>query len=126
MGAISLAIVGSVAADVTGLIAASVLAGVGLWLLPRKRSQAKREFRTRTAELRTRLLSAIGDEFEREVQHSVQQVKDALAPYDHFVRSESDRADRLLADLAAATTSLQALRGRVEAMPTGQVEHRLP
>ena len=41
LGAVSMAILGSAAADVTGLFAASVLAGVGLWLLPRKRRQAE-------------------------------------------------------------------------------------
>ena len=66
LGAVSMALVGSVAADVTGLFAASVLAGVGLWLLPRKRSQAKSEFRARTEELRGRLLTALRDEFQRE------------------------------------------------------------
>ena len=35
LGAVSMAILGSAAADITGLFAAGVLAGVGLWLLPR-------------------------------------------------------------------------------------------
>ena len=47
LGAVSMAILGSAAADVSGLFAASVLAGVGLWLLPRKRRQAKAQFRAR-------------------------------------------------------------------------------
>ena len=68
LGAVSLAILGSAAADVTGLFAASVLAGVGLWLLPRKRRQAQAQFRARTEELRGRLMTALRDEFQRELQ----------------------------------------------------------
>jgi hypothetical protein len=114
LGAISMAIVGSAAADVTGLFAASVLAGVGLWLLPRKRRQAKEQFRVRTEELRTRLLTALRDEFQRELERSIQRIRDALAPYDRFVRGERDRTQRLTADLHATLQELTDLRARID------------
>jgi hypothetical protein len=114
LGAVSMALVGSAAADVTGLFAASVLAGVGLWLLPRKRRQAKEQFRTRTEELRTRLMTALRDEFQRELERSIQRIRDALAPYDRFVRGERERTQRLLADLNAALAELNRLRARID------------
>jgi small GTP-binding protein len=116
LGAVSMAIVGSAAADVTGLFAASVLASVGLWLLPRKRRQAKAQFRARTEELRTRLLAALRDEFQRELERSIQRIRDALAPYDRFVRSERDRTDAFVTSLNAELTRAGALRARVEAI----------
>jgi small GTP-binding protein len=118
LGAVSMAILGSAAADVTGLFAASVLAGVGLWLLPRKRRQAKAQFRTRTEELRARLMTALKDEFQRELERSTQRIRDALAPYNRFVRAERDRAhafstelDGVLRELDHIRTSLVQLSG---------------
>ena len=103
LGAISMVIVGGAAADVTGLFAASVLAGIGLWVLPRKRRQAKAQFRARTEELRGRLLTAMRDEFQRELERSVQRIRDALAPYDRFVRAERERTDTFVHKLRAVS-----------------------
>jgi small GTP-binding protein len=114
LGAVTMALVGSAAADVTGLFAASVLAGVGLWLLPRKRRQAKAEFRARTEELRTRLLTALRDEFQHELERSIQRIRDAMAPYDRFVRGERERTDTFLEDLRTELADVAMLRSRVE------------
>lgn len=114
LGAISLAIVGSAAADVTGLFAASILAGLGLWVLPRKRKQAKDQFRERTERLRVGLGTAMTDEFDRQLERSVQRVKDALAPYDRLVRSEQQRTSQLQADLQAILATIRSLRQRLE------------
>ena len=116
LGAVTLAILGSVAADVTGLLAATALAGVGLVVLPRKRSQAKSQFRAGTEELRTRLDTALRDEFQRELERSVQRIKDALAPYNRFVRGERDRTQELVADLAQALATFGELRARIDAI----------
>ena len=116
LGAVTMAIAGGAAADVTGLFAASVLAGIGLWVLPRKRSAAKEQFRERTEDLRTKLVTAMRDEFERELERSVQRIKDALAPYDRFVRSEHERTTRFLAELNEALGRFRALRTRVDTL----------
>jgi len=116
LGAVSMALVGSAAADVTGLFAASVLAGVGLWLLPRKRSQAKAQFRARTEELRTRLVTALRDEFQRELERSIQRIRDALAPYDRFVRGERQRTESFLLSLRSELSRVADLRISVERM----------
>jgi CRISPR/Cas system-associated exonuclease Cas4 (RecB family) len=109
-----MALVGSAAADVTGLFAASVLAGVGLWLLPRKRSEAKKQFRARSEELRARLLTALRDEFQRELERSIQRIRDALAPYDRFVRGERDRTETFLSSLRGELSRVAELHGKVE------------
>jgi hypothetical protein len=114
LGAVTMALVGSAAADVTGLFAASVLAGVGLWLLPRKRSEAKKQFRARSEELRARLLTALRDEFQRELERSIQRIRDALAPYDRFVRGERDRTETFLSSLRGELSRVAELHGKVE------------
>jgi len=120
LGAVSMAIVGSAAADVTGLLAASVMAGVGFWLLPRKRSQAKAQFRTRTEELRGRLMTALRDEFQRELERSIQRIRDALAPYARLVRSERERTQQFATDLGASLADVAGLRRRIGEL--GQAE----
>lgn len=115
LGAVSLAIVGSAAADVTGLFAASILAGLGLWVLPRKRKQAKEQFRARTERLRAGLDTAMRDEFQRELDRSVQRISDALAPYDRLVRGEQQRTQQLHTDLQSVLLQVRSLRQRVEA-----------
>jgi hypothetical protein len=107
--------VGSVAADATGLVASGVLAGLGLWILPRKRRQAKERFLAHSEELRSRLLLAMREEFDRELQRSMQRIKDALAPYDRFVRTEHESATRLLHHLQAVLDELRTLRARLDA-----------
>jgi small GTP-binding protein len=114
LGAVSMVLVGGAAADVTGLFAASVMAGVGLWLLPRKRSQAKKQFRERTEELRERLLTALRDEFQHELERSIQRIRDALAPYDRFVRGERERTETFLNALREELAGVAALRARVD------------
>jgi small GTP-binding protein len=116
LGAVSMAILGSAAADVSGLFAASVLAGVGLWLLPRKRRQAKAQFRSGTEELRARLVTALRDEFQRELERSTQRIRDALAPYHRFVRGERDRTQGFVGDLQASLSQLAVLRGRISTL----------
>ena len=114
LGAVTMALVGSAAADVSGLLAASVLAGVGLWLLPRKRRQAKTQFRTHTEELRTRLLTALRDEFQRELERSLRRIRDALAPYDRFVRGERQRTEAFVTALGNEIAGLAELRAQVD------------
>jgi small GTP-binding protein len=116
LGAVSMAILGSVAADVTGLFAAGVLAGVGLWLLPRRRRQAKAQFKAGTEELRARLVTAMSDEFQRELERSMQRIRDALAPYNRFVRSERDGTQRFQSNLHETLADVERLRSRLTTM----------
>jgi hypothetical protein len=111
-----MAILGSAAADVTGLFAAGVLAGVGLWLLPRKRRQAKAQFKASTEELRARLVTAMSDEFQRELERSTQRIRDALAPYNRFVRSERDSTQRFHSSMQELLAEVERLRGRLTSM----------
>ena len=55
------------AADVTGIILASVLAAIGFFILPAKRQQAKAEMRGKIADVRARLSTALREQFQREI-----------------------------------------------------------
>ncbi len=71
---------------------------------------ARAQFRQRTEELRVRLATALRDEFERELDRSVQRIHDALAPYDRLVRGEQERTLQFQASLQRSLAELASLR----------------
>ena len=71
LGAIVSLLATSTAVDVTGILAAGLLATVGFFVLPRRRRLAKRELADRIGELRTQLSGALTKQFETETATSV-------------------------------------------------------
>jgi small GTP-binding protein len=114
LGAAVIALIGTTAADVTGVLAAGVLAGLGLYIIPLRRRQARAQFRQKTDELRTRLKEGMTRQFEAELERSVQRIRDVLAPYARRVRAEHDRLQRATDRLASLQQQLLALRARAE------------
>lgn len=110
LGALVVAAASTAAVDITGILAASVLAGVGLFVLPIKRRQAKEDFHKRSSELEQRLMSVMGEAFENELNRSIGRIADAISPYTRFVRSSQDRYEGLRDDLTAVQDDLRALR----------------
>ena len=78
----------TVAADVTGILLASVVLGVGFLIIPARRRRAKATLEEKVAALRARLPSALRTEFERAREQSDHRLGDAVAPYARFVRAE--------------------------------------
>jgi hypothetical protein len=74
--------------DITGLLAAGALSVVGLLVLPAKRGRAKHELRTKVEAMRRRLLEALTAQLDHELAHSLTRIREAVAPYTRFVRSE--------------------------------------
>jgi small GTP-binding protein len=101
------------AMDVTGLVAAGALSVMGLLVLPARRRKARAELAARVATLREKLLSSLTESFGRERDRSQQRVKEAIAPYSRFVRSEGDRLREAEAALASLEDRLEAVSGRV-------------
>jgi hypothetical protein len=103
-------------ADVTGILAASRLSIVGLFLLPARREKARRELAVKVAAVRERLMVSLGATFEAERDLAAARVREAVSPYASFVRRESERLVRARADLARQGAALDALEARVEAL----------
>lgn len=119
VGAVSLGVILKVilvgaAADATGLLAAGAVGALGLAILPYKRSQAKNDLRAKTDELRTRLRASLEEEFNAQLERSIQRLRDAIGPYSRFIRAENEQLAGLQAELTDITGSLADLRARIE------------
>ncbi len=92
--------------DFTGIFAGVAAAALGLLILPARKRKTKAEFSAKLADLRTRLVGNLEQQFAREMRRSAQRVEDTVAPFDRFVRAERDR-------LTAQQTTLQELAAAV-------------
>ena len=81
----------TVAADVTGLLLASLVLGIGFLIIPARRRRAKAALEEKVAALRVRLTAALRSEFDRAREQSGHRLSDAVAPYARFVRAEERR-----------------------------------
>jgi small GTP-binding protein len=94
------------AADITGILMASVMAALGFLIIPARRRKARAEMRAKVSALIEELGRALGSEFQRALERSARRFDDAMGPYARFVRGERERWE-------ARQTSLTALRGRI-------------
>ena len=113
LGALVVAAASTVAVDITGILAASVIAGIGLFVLPARRRQARKDFHQRAEELERRLIEVMNEQFEHELARSLERIREAIAPYTRFVRTQHDRLVQLDHDLQSVRGDLRGLRHRV-------------
>jgi small GTP-binding protein len=104
------------AADVTGLIMASVLAALGFFIIPAKRKQAKEEMRRKISDVRGRLSTALRAQFEREIKASGARMREGIGPYSRFVRAEGEKLSETYEELGRLARELEAVRTRVDAI----------
>ncbi len=117
LGALIVAAASTAAVDVTGILAAGVLAGLGLFILPNKRRTARNEFHERSAELEQRLIQVMRDQFEHELARSVGRIQDAIAPYTRFVRSSQAQLSEINEQLTGIDADLRTLRHQIGTDP---------
>ena len=111
LGAIVTIAATTAAADVTGIIMASVMAAIGFFILPAKRQRAKEEMRRKVTDVRERLSSALRAQFEKEIARSGERIRESIAPYSRFIRAEGEKlreVERELKEIGAAIASLRA------------------
>jgi hypothetical protein len=106
----------SAAADVTGIVMAGVIAALGFFIIPAKRSRAKEEMRQKISDVRVRLSAAMHAQFAHEIKAGLDRIRQGIAPYSRFVRAEGEKLTATEAELAALEDRLGALHARVEAL----------
>jgi small GTP-binding protein len=114
LGTMVATLVTGAAADVTGILLATALAVGGLYVLPRKRRQAQRDFQRRVAELRTQLKDALTRQVHLELEQSTARINQAIAPYRRFVQSQQLQLNEARGELVATEDALLRLRAEIE------------
>lgn len=114
LGAILVKLLATALADVTGVLAASVVAALGLYIIPARRRRAKKELQQKINDLRERLSAALTQQFEKELARSLRRIREAMAPYTRFVRGEHEQLQRIEQELLATQNTLRSLRARVQ------------
>ena len=124
LGTLVTAAASTVAADVTGILLASVVLGVGFLIIPARRRRAKATLEEKVAALRARLTSALRTEFERARQQSDHRLSDAMAPYARFVHAEERRWREALQTLTRLRDRAAAFLAQLTADGTLRPETR--
>jgi hypothetical protein len=104
------------AADVTGILAAGMVAALGLLILPHRRQKAKAELKETIETLRTQLMAALTGQFEREITRSLSRIDDTVAPYTRFVRAERDHLTETETRVQALADDLARVKVQVEGL----------
>lgn len=116
LGAAVLAIVSSAAVDITGVTLGVALAGVGLFVIPRRRQQAKNELHKKMQELRDGLDTSIKRQFAIEMRKASEKLHQAIEPYTRFVRSEIERLEEIGEALETSSKQLSSLKREADAL----------
>lgn len=116
LGALVVALATTATADVTGITLAGVMAALGLFIIPVRRRQAVAEMHRKVAHLRDLLSRTLREQFEHEMQRSLEALREAMAPYTRFVRAEHERTQRLLTALEESQRKLEQLKAEVEGL----------
>jgi hypothetical protein len=105
----------SAAADVTGILMASVIATLGFLVIPAKRRRAKADMKEKISALRERLAVALRSEFERAQEQGRGRIAHAVEPYSRFVRAEQSRWTEARRMLVALRDRAGSFRERLAA-----------
>ena len=109
LGALLVKLLAATMADVSGVLAAGVLAALGFYLIPNKRRRAKNELQARLAELRGRLNQALTAQFESELGGSLQRIREAMSPYTRFVEAQQGTLDKTEVALRGGQRAMKEL-----------------
>lgn len=113
LGGILLAVLTTAAADVTGVLAALTVAGMGLYIVPNKRRQAKKDFHQKISDLRDQLARSITRQVNSELEASSARIREAIGPYTRFVRAQREQLGGLSEELNAIDGVLGRLRAEI-------------
>ena len=114
LGALVTAVTMTAAADITGMVMASVLAAIGFFILPAKRQKSKDEMRRKIAAVRQQLSEALRTQFSTEASQSTARIREGIAPYSRFIRAEGDKLRAIDAELRELGDAMTSLRARLE------------
>jgi small GTP-binding protein len=113
LGAVIATIATTVAADITGILLAGLVAALGLFIIPARRRQAKKEMRAKISHMRQQLVTALNGHFKVEMKRSVQHIEETISPYTRFVRAEQNKNLEAQTTLEEIHQEIIRLQGKV-------------
>lgn len=113
LGALLVALFHTVWLDVTGVLAASLVALGGFYLLPAKRRQAKKALSERISDMKSNLRQTIDRQLAREIELSQARIREAVAPYTRFVRSQRDQLTSIQVAFSDLDVKLERLKSDI-------------
>ena len=116
LGAIVTALATAMWLDVTGIVTASAVAVLGLFVIPARRGKAKKELRDKIEAMRQQLMETMTAQFDRELERSLRRIKEAIAPYTRFIRAERDQLQQIHEELSRIQEGLDRLKAQIEAL----------
>jgi ABC-type transport system involved in cytochrome bd biosynthesis fused ATPase/permease subunit len=114
LGALVTVLATTAAADLTGILSAGVVAALGLFIIPARRTLAKRKLEEKISAIRAQLLQSLTAAFEKELTRSQEQIREAIAPYTRFVRAESSKLQEANDQFRSIRSELERLKGSIE------------
>ena len=114
LGTLITALASTMAADVTGILMASLVAVLGFFIIPASRRKAKKDLHNRLVELRRNLVDTLRREFQKELDRSMARIEEAIAPYSRFVRAETSQIDTILSTMKTKKLEIAELRSEIE------------
>ncbi len=100
--------------DMTGILLGATLAAGGLYIIPAKRRQVKRQFHQKISELRDNLVRSLTKQVNSEVDGAMARVNETIAPYTRFVKYQHEQLSTARTELAAVESALNRLRSEIE------------
>jgi hypothetical protein len=98
---------------------------VGLYILPHRRKRAKAELKTKVEALRSQVMGSLRQHFASEAGRSQGRIRNAIAPYTRFVRSEREHLEVRRGVFSALRGKLADLDHQLQAI-TADPDHSEP
>jgi hypothetical protein len=114
LGALVTILATTMAADITGVLMATMIAALGLFIIPARRRAAKADLNEKVTALRQQLIGSLRSQFEREIERSLQHINEAISPYTRFVRAERAKLLEMQSGLENIQSVLEQLKQRIE------------
>jgi hypothetical protein len=100
--------------DTTGILAASVIAVAGLFVIPNRRAALKRQLHERLSDVRTRLVTTIDHQFDQELERMLERMRQAVGPYTRLVASEVQRLEKIEENMTIINDDIASIRAEIE------------
>jgi hypothetical protein len=113
LGTLVAILASTMATDVTGILLAGVMAALGLFIIPTRRRNAKKEMRQKVKTMRDQLTQSLEDHFKEEIDRALRGIRDTINPYTRFVRSEKEKNDQALETLEGYLTEIIQLEDQI-------------